>query len=370
MNISICLLVSLLIGCNETKKEDVVDPEPSDVQVPMETWYADGDNDGFGGEIMIEAVDAPDGFVGVSGDCNDADSNIHPEAEEVCDEVDNNCDDLVDEDAIDIGSWYLDVDGDGHGAGDVVISCTAPEWHVVFGDDCNDENADIHPSATEICDAIDNDCDGVADQDMDPDWPANPDLWTSISNPESILPYIQLYSIMESPVDGSIWALFEEYTDYDFIPGEYYYSLYELVEGEWVFSDIITIGTEGYIFSVHMDVSGRILIGGAEYGQGQSWLFREHGQGFFTEFSIDYEGAEERTVTLSSPFSTWQDDEVVLYFPGQTSIGNEDYLGLWKVDSTGIAQLYDTKIADREYSNHKLYSVALETLYFLFFIFT
>ena len=52
------------------------------------------------------------------GDCDDCDPSIHPEATEVCDAVDNDCDGVVDGDAVDPSTWYLDHDGDGFGDGD------------------------------------------------------------------------------------------------------------------------------------------------------------------------------------------------------------------------------------------------------------
>ena len=45
----------------------------------------------------------------------DADPAVNPAADEICDAVDNDCDDLVDEDALDALDWYWDADGDGHG---------------------------------------------------------------------------------------------------------------------------------------------------------------------------------------------------------------------------------------------------------------
>ena len=49
-------------------------------------------------------------------DCNDKDPSIHPEAVEMCDQIDNNCDGVIDEDtAFDAPVWYIDRDGDGFG---------------------------------------------------------------------------------------------------------------------------------------------------------------------------------------------------------------------------------------------------------------
>lgn len=102
-----------------------------------------------------------DGFV-TSEDCDDNDAAIHPDAEEVCDGVDNNCDELVDEDVQ--TAFYGDGDGDGFGAGEATLACEAPADHVAQDGDCDDADAAINPDANEVCDLADNNCDGGVDE--------------------------------------------------------------------------------------------------------------------------------------------------------------------------------------------------------------
>ena len=65
--------------------------------------------------------------------------------------------------------WYLDNDGDGFGAGEAVSNCEPPsEDYVAQSGDCDDTNASIYPDATEVCNGMDNDCDGLIGND-DPD---------------------------------------------------------------------------------------------------------------------------------------------------------------------------------------------------------
>ena len=107
-------------------------------------------------------VDADgDGF-DTTADCDDSDPTVHPDATEVCDERDNNCDGFIDEGLT--REFFRDADGDGHGdPGATVEACGLTEGLSSTDDDCDDLDSRVHPSATEICDGLDNDCDTLTD---------------------------------------------------------------------------------------------------------------------------------------------------------------------------------------------------------------
>ncbi len=131
------------------------------------SWYADEDEDGYGDPATaLSACEAPDGWTLDFEDCDDTDAGVHPGADETCDEVDQDCDGETDESATDALAWYEDDDDDGYGDVDALtLSCEAPAGHVSDRTDCDDADDAINPAADEICDAVDNDCDGETDED-------------------------------------------------------------------------------------------------------------------------------------------------------------------------------------------------------------
>ncbi|MBX2800647.1 MAG: putative metal-binding motif-containing protein [Myxococcales bacterium] len=129
-------------------------------------WYDDGDGDGFGDGLSANSCAAPAGTADQPGDCDDTDATRFPGHPELCDTLDNDCDGKTDEND---PTWYDDGDGDGFGDGTVAVTqCDAPSGHVLFAGDCDDTDADRHPNASETCDDVDNDCDGLTD-DSDSD---------------------------------------------------------------------------------------------------------------------------------------------------------------------------------------------------------
>jgi len=127
-------------------------------------WYADADGDGFGTSSNISSCTQPIGFTDQSGDCDDTTDTVYPQATEVCDDLDNNCDGNIDEGLTQL--WFLDYDGDGQGNTLFTQnSCTQPTAYVDNDGDCDDTNPLIYSDAEETCDELDNDCDGLIDND-------------------------------------------------------------------------------------------------------------------------------------------------------------------------------------------------------------
>jgi hypothetical protein len=202
-----CLVPLALVGC------DGKAPDAEDTSGWVDTYVPPVDGDG-------------DGVTTGDGDCNDADASIFPGQAELCDGVDNNCNDVIDEgftdtdgddtpDCLDTEDCDgLDNDGDGDvdegfsdADGDGVADCVGTEacdgvdndgdgqideGYDADGDgytqcgtdeeaaDCDDTDASVHPGATEAAgDSTDNDCDGLVDEGS---WAAGDLIITEIMN--------------------------------------------------------------------------------------------------------------------------------------------------------------------------------------------
>ncbi|MCX6706708.1 MAG: MopE-related protein [Candidatus Woesearchaeota archaeon] len=97
-------------------------------------------------------------------DCNDNDAAINPSVAEVCaNDLDDNCNGQTDEGVL--TTYYQDSDGDGYGNNLVTQSgCSAPLGYVTDNTDCDDGHISVNPGVSEICDALDDNCDGAVDE--------------------------------------------------------------------------------------------------------------------------------------------------------------------------------------------------------------
>ena len=128
-------------------------------------WYADGDGDTFGDPADVsDACAAPSGYVSDDSDCDDTTAAVSPDGLEICDGVDNDCDSTTDVNATDEADFYADADGDTFGdVSSVSTGCSAPVGTVSDNTDCDDTEAGVYPGATEVCDDLDNGCNGPDD---------------------------------------------------------------------------------------------------------------------------------------------------------------------------------------------------------------
>ncbi len=149
--------------CDGAADDDDADVDPEGFTVS----YPDSDGDGYGvGSRELAGCDALDGWVTNTFDCDDNESAINPDATEVCDGADNDCDGYADDArATDARAWYVDADEDGYGLDTSTrTACSRPEGFVASAGDCDDTRPNVHPGATESCNDLDDDCDGSTDE--------------------------------------------------------------------------------------------------------------------------------------------------------------------------------------------------------------
>lgn len=135
------------------------------------TQYADLDRDGYGNEawgvsIGCEGAAPPPGYATAGGDCNENDAAFHPGATEKCNLKDDDCDGEIDEDSEPVELWP-DADGDGHYAtrtGTPVSGCVGLAGYAAEGGDCAPADPAVHPGIAELCNGLDDNCDGRPDE--------------------------------------------------------------------------------------------------------------------------------------------------------------------------------------------------------------
>ncbi len=116
---------------------------------PLTSGVLDADQDGHSSIACCNRD--PSGVSHCGDDCNDGAIGVHPDAVEVCNGVDDNCDGQTDENVS--VALYDDMDGDNHGApGSFHTGCAGAPGTAALGNDCNDQNPAIQPGSI-ICDA-------------------------------------------------------------------------------------------------------------------------------------------------------------------------------------------------------------------------
>ena len=156
----------------------------------FELCFDDLDGDGFGDTNTLVsanvACDGPGESV-LNTDCDDGDLDIYPGAPEILsDGIDQDCD------GFDLVGCYEDLDGDGFGSSNTIAApdgdCLDP-GESLFGTDCDDANPGINPGVVDLCDGVDDDCDGIggplSDEDGDGlDWNTELGLGLDGCNPD------------------------------------------------------------------------------------------------------------------------------------------------------------------------------------------
>ena len=227
-------------------------PDNNDAFPTDPTESVDTDGDGIGDSADSD-VDG-DGF-DPSVDCDDSNAAVNPDATELCDSIDNDCDGTVDEDdAADATTWYVDQDSDGYGkTASATTACSQPTGWVALSGDCKDKKDWIYPGATEACNGDDDDCDGDTDEGLEESLfytDADGDGYGAVDSAETSSCLYQITGMATNNTDC-------DDTDSAINPAaEEVCFLVEDAEGDWVDIDNNCDGELATFYEYHNDADG------------------------------------------------------------------------------------------------------------------
>jgi hypothetical protein len=138
--------------------------------LPQLSFYKDEDGDGVGAGTVKMACAIPANHVSSGNDCDDNDNQRKPGLAETCDDKDNDCNDVVD-DGLPVATYFQDGDGDIFGNASASLQkCRMPTGYVVNSTDCDDTKNAVNPSATEVCNDVDDNCRSGTDEGFNKSW--------------------------------------------------------------------------------------------------------------------------------------------------------------------------------------------------------
>ena len=186
-------------GGGDGGEDDTSEPQPDPPCDPI-IWYRDADLDGYGSALVtlqivperdasgdcptagdyasfsygdtggVTVATPPDGYVDNSTDCDDGNAEVHPDADELCNGLDDDCDSVVDPNtSVDASVWIIDADADGYGDAELsesTLACEQPAGYAGNASDCDDANPAANPNSEEIPhNGVDDDCDSLIDEE-------------------------------------------------------------------------------------------------------------------------------------------------------------------------------------------------------------
>lgn len=162
-------------------------------------YYLDSDGDLYGDILSADFfcnIFPPVGYATNNLDCDDSNIFINPASNEICNNIDDNCNEEIDE-GLPTQTLFIDADNDNFGNHliDTITCLFEIAGYVSDNTDCDDTNPNIYPGAEEISNGIDDDCNQLIDE--------------GISINENILNDIKVYP---NPTND---FLFIEYANYD-----------------------------------------------------------------------------------------------------------------------------------------------------------